>query len=335
MEVVWKVRLPEEYWQWKFLQCPFETSGMVTERRDGGIVAFHGFISRPTKLSDGIIAPLMCVDAMADPEHRGGSAYGMIMNRIKSEVSGKRTFFGFTSPVTQKVFGRYFKDIEYVNLSIPVFTGVLNLGYLVSSNRFIRSTTGKLSQFFLKLRFNLGDNGGTLVRQDEEIGSEFDDLWADVSSDYFWIQNRGQEFIKWRYRSDPTREYQIWKASERGKLVGYLVTTINRGSNRNKGLLIDWLVCRERQDVFEVMVKTALSWFIGQKVDVVTTWLAGCHQNWARFLRTFFFVKREHTRSFVVWGGPEWDNLIPVNTDNFFITIGDSDYLGLGQSSAT
>ena len=335
MEEVWKIRLTEEYWRWKFLRCPFETKGMVVECRNGGLAAFHGFLGRPTKIADKVFVSLMCVDAMAAPKYRGGSAYGLIMNRIKSEVSQKQTFFGFPSPATGKIFGRYFKEIEYVNFNIPVYIGVLNPGYLVTSNRLIRSATGKLFQFFLKLRFTLGDTGRILVRQDEETGFEFDHLWADVSSDYFWIQNRGREFIKWRYRSDPTREYQIWKATEGGRIVGYLVTTINRSGSRTMGLLIDWLVTRKRQDVFKVMVKTALSWFIEQKVDVVSTWLGGCNESLAGFLRTFFFVKNKYTRSFVIWGGPEWSNLVPVNTDDFFITMGDSDYLGLGQTLAT
>jgi hypothetical protein len=166
------------------------------------------------------------------------------------------------------------------------------------------------------------------IELSQDIGDEFDELWETVNGEYFWIQNRGRDFVRWRYAQDPTRDYQIWKATEEKKLIGYLITTINRSPARTRGLLVDWLVSRKREDVFRQMVKTAGRWLIDQKVDLIRAWVTNHEQKWIKVLRSLIFVKRDLKVSFIVIERPESNNPDLKNANNFFFTIGDSDYLG-------
>jgi len=328
LKKVWNLTSIEDYWQWKFLKPTFETKGMVIEDRNGNIVAFSGFWLRPTKFGEKTIFPGTLVDVMADQKYRGGRAFPILIRRIDSEICRKRIFFGFPNPVALKLFFRYFKKYINVATNISVFVSVVNAGAYVRSNKAIKAFLGGISRTVHKLRLSFHCNKDILVQEVHDVGDEFDQLWDDISGEYFWIQNRGKDFIKWRYVLEPTIKYQIWKATEGGGIVGYLVTTIRSGAGRTKGFLIDWLVSRKREDVFLEMVNTAFSWLVNQKVDLVETWLMDHEKQWARVLRSYFFIKSKCTRSLILGGGPDYLDSNPHKIENFFFTIGDSDFFG-------
>ena len=328
LQKVWNRRTTEDYWQWKFLKPPFETEGMVIEGKNRDIVAFSSFWSRPTKFGDKTIFPAMLIDVMADQKYRGGRAFPILIKRIDLEVSRKRVFFAFPNPISHKIFHRYFKKYVTINTNIPVFVSIVNAGAHVRLNKAIKALLSSISRAVHKLRFLFHCNKDILVQEVHDVGDEFDQLWDDISGEYFWIHNRGKDFIKWRYVLEPTAKYQIWKATEGGEIVGYLVTTIKREAGRTKGFLIDWFVSRKREDVFLEMVNTAFSWLVNQKVDLVETWLMDHEKQWARILRSYFFIKSNRTRSLVLGGGPDYLDPNLHKIENFFFTIGDSDYLG-------
>ena len=326
LKKVWNLTTIEDYWQWKFLKPPFETKGMVIEDRNGNIVAFSGFWLRPTKFGGKTIFPGTIVDLMADQKYRGGRAFPILIRRLDSEICRKLTSFGFPNPVSHKLFHRYFKKYVTFNTNIPVFVSLVNAGAQVRLNKAIKSLLSSISCTVHKLRFLFHCNKDILVQEVNDVGDEFDQLWDDVSGEYFWIQNRGKDFIRWRYLLDPTTKYQIWKATEGGEIVGYLVTTIRREAGRTKGFLIDWLVSRKREDVFLEMVNTAFCWLVNQRVDLVETWLMDHEKQWARVLRSYFFIKSKRTRLLILGGGPDYLDPNLHKIENFFFTIGDSDY---------
>lgn len=328
LKKVWNLTTTEDYWQWKFLKPPFETKGIVIEDRDGNIVAFSSFWLRPTKFGGKTIFPGTLVDVMADQKYRGGRAFPILIRKIDSEIRAKRAFFGFPNPVAHKLFLRYFKKYITVDMNISAFVSVVNVGAYVRSNKAIKAFLGGISRTVHKLRLSFHCNKDILVQDVHDVGDEFDQLWNDIRGEYFWIQNRGKDFIRWRYLLDPTSKFQIWKATERGRIVGYLVTSIRMETGRTKGFLVDWLVSRKREDVFLEMVNTAFCWLANQKVDLVETWLMDHEKQWARILRYYFFIKNKKKRALLLSGGPDYLDPNFHKIENFFFTIGDSDYLG-------
>lgn len=328
LEKVWNIKTIEDYWQWKFLKPPFETKGMVIEDRNGDIVAFSGFWLRPTKFGGKTIFPGTLVDVMAAQKHRGGKAFPILIKRIDSEICMKRIFFGFPNPVSRKLFLRYFKKHIRVDTNISNFVSVVNAGAYVRSNKAIKAFLGSISRTVHKLRLSFHRNKAILVQNVHDVGDEFDQLWNDIRVEYFWIQNRGKDFIRWRYLLDPTTKFQIWKATERGEIVGYLVTTIRMEAGRTKGFFVDWLVSRKRKDVFLEMADTAFRWLVSQKVDSVETCLMDHEKQWARILMYYFFIKNKKKRALLLFF--DSDHLDPNfhKIENFFFTIGDSDYFG-------
>jgi len=330
-EKVWKTRTEEEYWKWKYFKPPFDTKGWVIEDENHELAAFTGYWMRPTKIGCREITPAMLVDVMASPEYRGGKHYGSISKQI-SELLKRRITFGFTNPVSHKLFKTYFKTDVRVDVNIPIYTSIMDIGYNIRSHKPVRSITGPITRWIHNIRLRTTGHRSIIVQQTESIRDEFDQLWEDVKGDYFWIQNRGKEYLQWRYKPLGALKYHIWKAMEGERLVGYLVSTIKHETNRSKGFLIDWLVSSKREDVFRELVKTAICWLMSQKVDLVETWLLDHEKNWAKVLRSYFFIKNKRTRPFLLCAGETVIDPSLLRIEDFFLTIGDSDYLGTARS---
>jgi len=325
---VWNVDTTENYWKWKYFDCPFKIKCIVIENKDGDIVAIVSFWLRPAKFGSKVFSPGTIVDIMVAPKFRGGKAFGFIMKRIDMEIIKKIFIFGFPNPISHKLFLIFFGKYKAIDTNISIFVSVVNAGVFINSIKPVKKIAGNISRSFQKLHLRINRNKRILVQQVKAIGDEFDKLWEDVSREYYWIQNRGKDYIQWRYQQHPIHKYQIWKATEDNRIVGYLITTINKEPDRVRGMLIDWLVSRNRNDIFKEMLKTSCYWLVNQKVDLIETWLMHHEKQWLRVLKSNLFLKSKRSRLLLMGGGPDYNDPNFRKIDNFFFTIGDSDYLG-------
>jgi hypothetical protein len=332
LKSTWGISVGDDYWQWKYFRAPFKTKGFVVQNQDGGIISFNGFWHRPTALGGKILPTAMSMDTMTHPEHQGQSFFRDILKQFISLLDQKEIVWGFTNPVSHKMFRKHLREFLRVDDSIPVLIFMVNplssLPIPKPIARFSGPIFRALHRLFLRFRRSKHIN----VELAQEIGEDFDQLWEEVRKDYYWIQNRGKDFVKWRYTSNPMRKYQIWKASEGKRLVGFLITTIKEEGNNRRGFLLDWLVSKKRDDVFRVLVKHALEWLILQKMDVVETWLLDHEKKRSKILRSYFFSTIKRRMSFLIFANKEIIEPNITKPDNFFLTIGDSDYLGTGDS---
>ena len=264
------------------------------------------------------------MDVMADPKYRGGPAYKIILKRIMTEIAGKVQWYGFANAVSHTIFRRYFRKIIIIDEKISVLISPINASSYLPGNRFVKRLAGYISINAHKVRLSMSLQRSIDVYQSREVGSEFDDLWKKTRDEYGWIPHRGKDFIQWRYLLDPARNYQIWKAVEGGKIIGNLVTTVNLEHGRKRGLLIDWLVAPQRQNVAKAMLSKAMKWFVEQKVDMVEVLLPDHERRMNKIFKSFFFLRSEHPRRYLMGKGPADDDL---RVEDLFITIGDSDYL--------
>ena len=326
LKSVWKIKTGEDYWIWKYESPPFQTNAWVIEAENGAIVAFTGYWRRPAQMGGITTKPFLVVDIMADPEYRGGKVYSLISRQIL-EIAKRETVFGFTNPISHRLFKNLLSDYIKIDADVPVFVSLLDGGYAVRSDIFIKSIIGNLTRFFHKMRLKIPGYKDILVQKTDAVEDDFDSLWEDVGYEYGFILYRGKDYLRWRYISSNTVKYQIWKALEKGRLVGYLVTAIRNESHGKKAFLMDWLVSRKRNDVFNAMFKTALSWLLNQKVSMMETWLLGHEKKRAKILRSHFFIRSRRTYSFLLVGHDAAKASRPLSAQEIFLTLGDSDYL--------
>jgi len=323
---VWGISSEKRFWEWKYFLPPFEADGWIVEDAGRKIAAFTGYWSRRTKLGDGETDLVMLTDVMAAPESRGKRFFSPISKCIK-KILEEKIIFGFTNEISHNLFKTTMQDFVMIEEHIPVYTLPIHFGVYVDFNIYAKKIAGWFSRIFVKSLLHLHGDKTIRIERTEKIEEEFERLWESVKNDYYAIQYRDTNFLEWRYLRSPIREYQIWSAKKDNTLVGYLVTTLKDESRLRKGFIVDWLVSKRNNHVFEEMVRAALLWMIQCRVDVVETWLPAHEKDRRKILRKLLFLKNRRTCGFLLGGSYSENGGHPFKMDDFFFTMGDSDYL--------
>ena len=326
---VWNMDTTDDYWRWKYIAPPFECPGWVVDDENGSMVAFTGFWNRTAKFGNTTRASYLMIDMMSDPNYRGGKAYGVIKKKlIEMLIDGGILIYGFPNEVSYGPVRRLMGQLLKIDETQPISTCVINPATLIEAPKVIKSMAGGISRRIIGLRF-VGRRKNIMVERVFEAGHEFNQLWEEVKEEYNWIQNRESDFLTWRYLNEPTKSFQVWAAKEEGRLVGYMITNVNRRPNKTKARIVDWLVPRERVDVFKSLLQAVLVWFVQEKVDVADTWLVNREDQWMQVLKSHLFINGKRNKSFYLmlhdYLGQDMDLF---RADNIFATIGDSDFAG-------
>ena len=114
-------------------------------------------------------------------------------------------------------------------------------------------------------------------------------------------------------------------AFQNQSIRGFIVLKCSQ-EDVNRGRIVDILVESGRERVINLLLTTAINYFLEEEVDVVTCWML---EHWQVFqaLRKRGFVKRETPHDLIA--RPIRDDIPPelyTSKFNWYITMGDSDY---------
>lgn len=326
-ERVWGTRLDEAYWHWKYIAPPFKTIANVVEGPDGTIVAFAGVWVRSIRVQGGIHSSHQLVDVMADPEYRGGVAFGGIMDILNDLlITQKRILYGFTNEVSSVVFRKFFRKCILIDVNSPLLSLILNPGKLIKAPEGIRAAAGLITENIVKMRMAFVSSKGISVELTDKVPDDIEQLWDVVKDDYPFRLISSPDYLRWRFQSSQD-QYQIWVAKENGRLVGYLVTSLKKRNDKIKGYLVDWVFPLETPHIFRALMKQALHWFLQKETNVVETSLINDKDPVLKELKSFFFIKGRRCKNFLLGcADPARYQIENISAQDLFIGRGDSDF---------
>jgi hypothetical protein len=331
LKKVWNVESNENYWRWRYVDPPFATSALVVETGDGEIVGFNGFWLRPVKFGEETRRPYLSVDTMVAPEYRRTQASLLIINHFR-KVHSQNMLYGFPNNISHKFFNKYLGDIIELDASNPSLWALYNIGTILNTPQPFRAVLNGLSRGMHKAKIGINKVRNIEVDKDEEIDEEFDGLWDELSQEYYWIAKRDMDYLRWRYLKGPGSKYEIWKARENGKLVGYLIATTNVTPKTRRGQIVDWFLPRQRADVLGALLGAACRWCLAQNLDIVEAWLLDYPEHWKGVLKRYLFLTERNPRSILCTYVPKDDPLSSLKpayiAEKMMVAVGDSDYLG-------
>ena len=325
---VWGFKCQPQYWCWKYKDFPGRCFAMVVATEEGEIVSFTGLWEREAYINGVPFAATTVCDAMTLPEYRGLKVFRNVLERIKDEIICKKFVMGFPNHISKKIFSFFFRDFCQIECDILIHSFILNPAALMNILKPLHIPIGAVTRLIAHSYLNLRRNRAIRMKRVYEITPDFDIFWQEVSPGYSFILKRDSVFIRWRYLMDPLTKYQIWKAVEGNKLVGWIVARVIRQDGKVVGKIADWLVPRKRPDVFQEMVRfVILSMIQKDNADKVDIWLMPNESEWHKNIKKFFPVNRKQ-RNFTMGGGPVLLDKEHADMDNFYLNLGDSDYLG-------
>ncbi|MCI0587094.1 MAG: GNAT family N-acetyltransferase [Planctomycetes bacterium] len=234
------------HWHWKYRDNPSGNRIFVAVTEEGEVAAHYAalparaiFRGRPVTFHQGI-------DSMADPRfrrvglargadgERGPSLFAQTGRRMIERwgLSGVDQFgYGLPIPIAWRV-GKDWMGYEVIRTLLLLFAEV-----------------GKEDRG--------GGGRGVEVEEVADVPAEADRLWERAAPEWEAATVRDARYLRWRYVEPPDLRYRIALArGAGGDLRGLAVYRQGEFSDRDQGLLVEWLVPRGEEEA----ARALLSW---------------------------------------------------------------------------
>ncbi|HKB16005.1 MAG TPA: GNAT family N-acetyltransferase [Planctomycetota bacterium] len=234
------------HWRWKFRDNPCGNRIVLAVTEGGEIVAHYAALPVRAMFRGGPVTFHQGIDSMADPRfrrlafargeggERGPSLFAQAGRRLIERwgLSGIDKFgYGLPIPIAWRI-GREWMGYEVIRTLLLLFAEV-----------------GKEDR---------GAGAGEItVEEVADIPSETDLLWERARPEWEAASVRDARYLRWRYVEHPDLRYRIALArGAEGGLRGLAVYRRGEFSDRDQGLLVEWLVPRGEEEA----ARALLSW---------------------------------------------------------------------------
>jgi predicted GNAT family acetyltransferase len=288
-----------DHWRWKYEDNPPKLRSIAVAEGSGKIVGCsHGFYAK-AKIGKKTLLVQQGTDLGVDNSFRGRGIHPrMTDNKIKDviekganmsySISGnpivvrgdlKKKRPQFPSPL------RYMIKIKDVDLHLRMAGSPDKLrkkyGYLGLK---ALSRVTKQMKTFKPPASNLE------ISPVERFDEKFEVFWNEVKEDYSFIVEREPKYLNWRYRDVRGGDFSVMKASEDGRILGYIVLRVNSYRKEYpEGYVADLLTLRGRIDAASALVNESERYFTSQGVNVAQAFTVKGHPHerlfgWANYL---------------------------------------------------
>lgn len=305
---------------------------------DDVIGCYHNLLQK-TKIIDGTFLSGVGVDAVVHPDYRKIGVYDRMSELIYDLCRKSCIEYRYTVSVNPILLKRnlrmgYPRFPHDVMIFVRIHDVNKHLQMIPLKNAWLKKSgfllIKKLHQFKKTLADSSPIHKNFHISRIRSFSHEIDLLWDDVKNHYNFIVERTHDYLNWRYCDPRGGKYIVKQAEEDGRILGYIVTRVNRFiEGYPVGYIVDLLTLPGRLDVSEALLAEAVNHFDEEKINVVTGLVIRNHPNEKIFKKHGFVNSREKINIFFKkYRTIEEINKLKSNlAENIHFTCGDFDHI--------
>ena len=315
------------YFDWQYRKNPTGKAliTLALNDSDNQIIGTNTII--PLELTvDGeqIISSLAC-NVQVHPDFRNQKIFSKLLSSMPKYALSNDVHSLFAIP-NDNSFNAFIKEGSIEIVQLPLLIKPIKLSQYFDS---------PLKQI-LKPFDIFWKNRDTGLSDIQEFHDDFDDsfevLAKQTSKRISVMNSRKKEFLNWRYKNHPTREYQIFTLNNNEELVGYIITKIHHLGKKKIGVILDYMVNANFKDKSQLkgLVDKAIFHFWKNDVSVaIATSRKGVLENELLRSSGFFlppsFLKPESLHFIVQIFDNNSKHAKLTKFNNWFFVFGDYD----------
>jgi GNAT superfamily N-acetyltransferase len=321
-------KLDERFWRWEFEEGPEGKAFIYIVEDENRIIGHFADIPRRFSVEGEVVLGTLSLDLMVHPDYwRKGifeamGKYGA--QRVKQENGVFLTAFPIRLETIHGLKKIGWKEVVKLPVLVyPIrFSGILN--------RYIHFPplslfVGGVAKFFYLLLYGLKRRKGIEGIEIEEmdlLDDPFDGFWQKALSLYPIMGIRNRNYLTWRYRQHPTRNYTIYRAIKNGEMKGYIVLRKVELLNFNSAVIVDLLALDEI--TLTALVEKGIQHSRQEGADLLGFMVPNVHLYY-KILRGMGFLPSLKTFLFMVY--PHSDKEIFLSPEKWYVNWGDSDVM--------
>ena len=225
------------------------------------------YVVIPVRIKEGnrICPAVLSLNTLTRKEYRGQKIFVTLANEVYDECgeNGFRFCYGAPNPNSHPGF---IKRLGFQDVGVmPLYLKIIHPSVLVQEK--FGFSLLKLAAKPFDLLFHPCKTAPPvdIVKITDKNVGLFDEFWERVKSKYEIIGVRDSKYIVWRYIHMPLRNYEIAMATENGKPMGYIIGRITNVADMSCGMIVDFLVEENREEIAAALLKYMEQRFFSQK----------------------------------------------------------------------
>ena len=314
------------FFDWQYLDNPDGEAIVITAKDDeknNCIIGIESILPMNLMINQKIVKASLSCNSYIDPNYRKKGIFSKLISFAKNEstINDISCIYGVAN---DNSFNLFRKKNSHEISDLPILFRPMRL-----SNYFSFPISNFLHLFdnIWKIKKNYNSN---IVQFNDYFDESFEVLCKKVNERIPIIKHRTKEYLNWRYKDHPTREYKTFVLKENSILEGYIVTRKTNLNGKSIGVIVDFLVnSKINQEKINDLIKTALEDFWNSDICVIIAAFGPLTLEYQLLSKTGFkiapkFLKPQSAHFILINSdSKDFDQL--KNYENWFFSFGDYD----------
>jgi predicted N-acetyltransferase YhbS len=314
-----------DFFDWQYLRNPEGEAIVITARDDDKIVGVESILPMNIIVDQKIVKASLSCNSYVHPNYRKKGIFSKLISIVQEE-SMKKDISCIYGVANDNSFDSFIKKGSHEISNMPILFRPLRL-----SNYFSFPLNSILRPFdnIWKIKKNVNPN---ITQFNDYFDESFEILVKKASQNIPIIKQRTKEFLNWRYKDHPTREYKTFVLNENSILGGYIIIRKTNVNGKSIGIIVDFLVDPDTNPKkIRDLVQIALDdlWNSGVSVTIAISGSLTFENQLlckAGFKTAPTFLKPQSAHFILISSDPNRYHLEQLKKyDNWFFSFGDYD----------
>lgn len=322
----------EKFLQWQYFNNPAGKALIKLAKSDNNeVVGQYVIIPMKMRIKEKTVDATLSLNTLTRKDYRGKGIFTKLADAVYNQCKEDKIEFTYGFP-NQNSYSGFIRKLKFTDLgSVPLMVYPLNIEKLVLK-KFDSKLLAKLASTF-RFIFNvrIEDKNDITIKVIDKDFNDFNLFWENVKDKYKVIGVRNSEYIKWRYKDVPIREYSIIGAYRNNQLVSYAILRNAEIEKFNCGMIVDFMV-KEGEILAGIkIIKESINKFNNNGMELLGCLMSEKTEEYkilkkSKFIRCPKFLEPQ---PFKVIYRNHFNNRNDAleGMDNWFLTMGDYDVI--------
>ncbi len=331
LEIKRKIFLDSElsktnFFDWQYLHNPDGEAIVIIAKDDeksNSIIGVESILPMNLMVNQKVVKASLSCNSYVDPDYRKKRIFSKLISLVKKEstINNISCIYGVAN---DNSFNSFMKKDSHEISDLPILFRPIRL------SNYFSFPLRNLLHFFDNIWKIKKSNNPNIIQFDGYFDDSFEILCKKANQRIPIIKHRTKEYLNWRYKDHPTREYKIFVLKENSMLEGYVVTRKTIVNGKSIGVIVDFLVdSNTNPEKIKDLIKIALEDFWNSDVSVTIAVFGPSTLEYQLLSKTGFkiapkFLKPQSSH-FILINSDRDDLKQMKNYDSWFFSFGDYD----------
>jgi len=327
----------QEYFLWKNMNNPQGKSIIKLAVKEEEVIGLSCLWKFNMNFMGKNIMAGQSVDAMVHRDHRKKGIFENMAMDAMGDMSnqGLQLRFNFPNEAAYKAsLGKInIRKVCDIPQYIKILKGREAFG-MFTTNKLVKLGGGLLLDIYRNVKdLGIKKTSDYHIAEIKEFDFRLDNLWNSIRNEYPIAVERSSQYLNWRYIYSPDK-YKAYGAYKNNDLVGYIIIAVENkkgkgGERLLMGHIADLICHREHKAAAYGLISQAEKQLKEDEVCAISCWM----------IKEWFYSKILERTGFLQLRSPSVLAALPVGENakdigealydhkNWYVTIGDSDYI--------